>query len=139
MSINLSKWLFNIPCPIWPMIETGFNIPTIWVDSPKLTASYYKEYLGFKVIRNPFIRRRSLLLYRKKSWILVKTTDCFDYQNSINKNRYQKITLHTLKIDLEYSSLVDKVWIVKPMSTLNSNGKNFTIKDCNGIEIVYEC
>ena len=106
----------------------GFVFPTIWVDSPELTASYYKNYLGFcRIISCPI--KGTILLKNDKNWLLVKPI----LNNFVSEN--QRVKLYSKNIKDEYSFVYEKVRIVRPYSA-ESIGK-FTIKDCNGIEIEY--
>lgn len=106
----------------------GFVVPTIWVDSPELTASYYKNYLGFsRIISCPI--KGIILLKNDKNWLLVKPI----LNNFVSEDQHVK--LYTRKIKDDYSLVYDKVRIVRPYSA--ESIEKFTIKDCNGIEIEY--
>ena len=127
MSINLPKWLSYIACPNCVAMPSGFRISTIWVESTNLTALYYKEYLGFKIIfRNPMKRNRPMLIMKNRNMVLIKAIDIGKPVNS------QRLTLYFSRVDKEYSQLCRKVWLVKPMID-----NYFLMKDCNGIEIAY--
>ncbi len=109
-------------------IETSLSIPTIWVDSPELTASYYKNYLGFSwLISCPL--KGSILLKNDKNWLLIKPT----LNNFEHENQHLKLISKNIKED--YSLVYDKVRVIRPYS-LKSIEK-FIIIDCNGIEIEY--
>jgi hypothetical protein len=130
MTINLPKWLSFFLHPLVSKKHKGYTIPTILVESPSLTASYYKEYLGFKIVyRNSFKRNGSIMILKESNLVLIKAND-------INKrNDSQRLILYLRRIDLEYNHLCKKVRFVKQN---NSKSKeNFIIKDCNGIEIAY--
>ncbi len=100
MLINIPKWLFSVLYLRGPLRIHDYRITTIWVESPILTASYYKEYLGFELIfRNPMNRNSSILIKRKCNWISIKTIDSTIPINS------QKITLNFHRIDKEYYQL----------------------------------
>lgn len=108
--------------------ENSFVIPTIWVDSPELTASYYKNYLGFsKIISCPI--KGFILLKNNKNWLLVKPI----LSNFANKN--QRLKFYSKNIEEDYTLVYDKVRVIKT-NKIKSIEK-FTIKDCNGIEIEY--
>jgi hypothetical protein len=109
-------------------MEKGFVIPTIWVDSPELTASYYKSYLGFnKLISCPL--KGSVLLKKRNNWLLVKP-------NITNfEGKRQTLKFYSKDIKEDYSLICDKVRIVIPYTA--KSFEKFTIKDCNGIEIEY--
>ena len=127
MSINIRKWLSYISFPNCVVKHNGCSIPTIWVESTNLTASYYKGYLGFKIIlRNPMKRNCPILIIKNLNMVLIKPIDT---NKPINN---QRLTLYLRRIDIEYSQLSRRVWVVKPM--INND---FLVKDCNGIEIVY--
>lgn len=105
-------------------------IPTIWVESNILTASYYKQYLGFSIIfRNPLIKNGLILMTKKGNWIIIK-------KKEVDKQlRQQKLSIFLRNTQIEYSTLYNKVWVVKPFGSKDED--NFIIKDCNGIEIAY--
>ncbi len=114
-------------CPNDGIKHVAISIPTIWVESPRLTAAYYREYLGFKIIlRNPFIRNSTILIYKNRNLVRIKAIDSHKPINS------QRLTLYLQRIDIEYSQLCKKVWVIRPL--INND---FLVKDCNGIVIVY--
>lgn len=116
--------LMNNKCAM----EKGIVIPTIWVDSPELTASYYKSYLGFnKLMSCPL--KGSVLLKKRSNWLLVKP----NFANLKKENQTLRFYSKDLKED--YSLICDKVRIITPYNT--KSFEKFTIKDCNGIEIEY--
>ncbi len=127
ISISIPKWLSYISCSNCMAKHSGWIIPTIWVESTNLTASYYKEYLGFKIIlKNPIKRNCPILIIKNRNVVLIKAI------NSHNQKKNQRLTLNLRRIDIEYLLLRRKVWVVSPM--INNY---FLVKDCNGIEIVY--
>ncbi len=108
--------------------KKGIVIPTIWVDSPELTASYYQNYLGFsRIISCPI--KGTILLKNDKNWLLVKPI----LKNFVSEN--QRLKLYSKNLEEDYSLVYDKVRVIQPYK-LKSIEK-FTIKDCNGIEIEY--
>ncbi|HCT30990.1 MAG TPA: hypothetical protein DIW31_09715 [Bacteroidales bacterium] len=127
-AISFNRWLTHI---LRSKKGTAFgdcNFPTIWVDSPELTASYYKSYLGFNhIIACPL--KSSILLKKDKNWLLIKP----NAKNRQNVN--QKITICSNNLKLDYSLVFDKVRVVKPYTP--ELIEKFSIKDCNGIEIEY--
>ena len=129
-SINLLKCLSFIAYQNCTAKFNGYSIPIICVESPILTASYYKEYLGFGIIyRSPMNRNSSVLIKKNSNWVLIKPID------SKKPICNQKLVLYSHRIDKEYSQLCNKVLVVKPF---NSDLKEkFLIKDCNGMEIAF--
>lgn len=112
----------------------GYKVPIVWVESANLTASYYKEYLGFtKLFKDPFKKDQTILLWKESNLIWVKSKNVIGY----SEKRDQRVIIQTSNIEKEYSILVKKVRIAKPMLSFNRNIKTFSIFDCNGIEIVY--
>ena len=127
-SISFNKWLVHILRSKEGTALGGCNFPTIWVDSPELTASYYKSYLGFsRLISCPL--KGSILLKNNKNWLLVKP-------NMSNfESKTQRIKFFSRNLKEDYSLIYDKVRVVRPYSAKSI--EKFTIKDCNGIEIEY--
>ena len=129
-SVSIPKWLSYFSCHRCQITHTGFMIPKVWVESTNLTASYYREYLGFKIVfRNPFNKNGSILIKRKSNWVLIKTIS-----SEISANN-QRLTIYLSRIEKEYFRICSMVWVVKPYNL--GSKKMFLIKDCNGMEIVY--
>lgn len=123
----IHKW-FNHLIIFNNLNSKSFVIPTIWVDSPELTASYYKNYLGFtRIISCPI--KGSILLKNDKNWLLVKPI----LNNFVGEN--QRLKLYSKNLKDDYFLVYDKVRVIRPYSSESIS--NFTIKDCNGIEIEY--
>lgn len=123
----IHKWLSHFMKGNTSNVKS-FVVPTIWVDSPELTASYYKNYLGFiRIISCPI--KGSILLKNDKNWLLVKPI----LNNFVSEN--QRLKLYSKNVKEDYSLVFDKVRIVIPYSA--ESIEKFTIKDCNGIEIEY--
>lgn len=129
-SIHFSKWLSYILCQTSTTKHHNNFIQTIWVESAYLTASYYREYLGFSIVlRNPLKRNSQVLIKNGYNWVLIRPFDS-------NKPVYsQRINLYSHRVDLDYEQLYNKVRVIKPFH-LDSN-QNLVVEDCNGIEIVY--
>lgn len=131
MPYSTSKWMFSSLCPCLGLKKCqSYIFPTIRVESPILTASYYREYLGFSIIfRNPLNRNGSILLNRKGNLIHIKA---IEQGRTIES---QRLSLFLRFTDIEYSKLSQKVWVIKPYCSKTK--EKFIIKDCNGIEIAY--
>lgn len=129
-SVYIPKWLSLVCCQNSAADLNSNSIQTIWVESTFLTASYYKEYLGFRIVfRNPLKRNSQILLKKNRNWVFVRAIDPNKPMNN------QRLNLHLHQVDKEYSLLCNKVWIVKPFHFKSK--EKFIIKDCNGIKIVY--
>lgn len=129
MEVNgcIHKWFSHLMQGNTSNVKS-FVVPTIWVDSPDLTASYYQNYLGFsRLISCPF--NAAILLKNDKNWLLIKPI----LSNFVHEDQRLKFFSRNIKED--YSLIYDKVRVIRPY-TSNSIEK-FTIKDCNGIEIEY--
>jgi len=129
-SIHFSKWLSYLVCHTSTPKHHNNFIQTIWVESAHLTTSYYKEYLGFRIIlRNPLKRNSQVLIKKGSNWVLIRPFDS-------NKPVYsQRINLYSHRVDLDYARLYSKVWVKKPFRS--DSNQNLVVEDCNGIEIVY--
>lgn len=136
-SIHIPTLISEISSPIRVKLFKENIIQTIWVDSPKFSASYYKHYLGFtKLFRIVLGERESVLIYRQGQfvWIKLKAKSGRKVEGDWWS---QKISLRTRNISREFSQLKDKVWVVSSLTQIKNNIGSFTLKDCNGIEIVY--
>ena len=122
-----------MPCHCFALHLRDKKIPTIWVESPSLTASYYKEYLAFceikRVVRS---QKMEILLKKHNNWIWIKS---IDKQKIGNSNTVQRLSIKTSSIESEFSILSEKVRVATKFNSKTSNG--FSVEDCNGIEIVF--
>jgi len=130
--INIFRWL-TLPCSYFALYLRNEKIPTIWVESPSLTASYYKEYLDFceikRVVRS---QKMEILLKKRNNWIWIKS---IDEQEIGNSNTVQRLAIKSSSIESEFSILSEKVRVATKFNSKTSNG--FSVEDCNGIEIVF--
>lgn len=134
MLIEVPKWLIE---RTFTLNLCNKRFQTIWVESPNLTASYYREYLGFWVIlRKGNHQKMVILLYRQGNWIWLKAIE-FNKHIKTDYCQTQRITIHTRNIETEYTKLSEKARFVKPIDHKNNEKKWFAIKDCNGNEIIY--
>ncbi|NOU18684.1 MAG: hypothetical protein HOO91_14095 [Bacteroidales bacterium] len=113
------------------------KIPIIWVESSKLTSSYYKEYLGFRIITWKYNHQgMDILLKKQNNLIWIKQLD-IEKQKSIRIYQTQKITIFLSNFESEYNNLSQRVKLIKPIDKLKNKNTTFTIRECNGIDIVY--
>lgn len=131
----VSNWLNNIACPLHFTQHESKNIPEVLVESPELTASYYKEYLGFRIIKKQNRENKSFyLLENRLNFIWLAPFK--KKHEQINKP--QQIIVNTHNIESEYNYLKGKTKLVKPLTLGVKGERTFAIKDCNGIDIVYQ-
>lgn len=135
-SYTISKLFLALPFSKILMDLDNKHTIQIKVDSPALSASYYKEYLGFRVIKGTFLRRYEIIVKNGINHIIFSSMN-----ESLN---HETITIESInlnfnssEIEEEYYKIKEKVRIVAPMTLLESGKKIFEIKDCNGIKIVY--
>jgi hypothetical protein len=138
VSVCMPKWMSKILYEPYIMQKWSNKIPTVFVDSPNLTASYYREYLDFRIIlRYSSFKGKTVLLQKGKNLIWVKSIKLYDNQFDNIEFKFQKIMIYSRRIENDYTSLIDKVKLVKPLQVSGTDLKTFSILDCNGIEIVY--
>jgi hypothetical protein len=113
------------------------KIPIIWVESPKLTSSYYKEYLGFRIITGKKNNQGMDILVKKQSNLIWIKQLTIEKQKNIEIYQTQKIIIFLSNFESEYNNLLQMVKLIKPIDNLINKNTSFTIKDCNGIDIVY--
>lgn len=128
--ISHPSWLRSI---IYPTNETklsGDSIPIIWVESPILTASFYRQYLNFSLVfRNLFQKNGATLLFRKGNFVFIKAS------KQGKPIEQQKLFIFMKNTDNEYTNLLTKVVLIRPYCATGK--EKFVIKDCNGIEVAY--
>lgn len=130
----VTKWFGSICCSTDFAQSENKVIPEIQVESTELTASYYKEYLGFRIIKKQKKDSKYVVLVEKNLnfvWLTPLKTS-----NKQPKNQY--LFLNTQNIEADYNSLRDKVRLISKISSATSSSRSFTIQDCNGINIVYQ-
>ncbi len=137
VQMSICRWLCKLLCPKSFLHAMDKKIPIIWVESPKLTSSYYKEYLGFRIIiwKNNH-QGMDILLKKQNNLIWIKQLD-IEKLKCIGIYQTQKITIFLSNFESEYNNLLQRVRLVKPIDKLKNKNTSFTIKDCNGIDIVY--
>jgi hypothetical protein len=137
LSLRIPRWFMELSCPHLTAPDKSQGIQTIWVKNPILTASYYKEYLGFRTLfRKGRKKKISILLYKNGNLVWVESA-FFDDLNIDDSIQIQKITVYSKNIETDYLDLLEKVRIVKPINQIINRHKSFVVMDCNGIEIVY--
>lgn len=126
--MSIFRWLYELIF----LYVIDKKIPIIWVESPRLTSSYYKEYLGFRILTWKNNQKgMDILLKKQNNLIWIKQLD-----KSLVTKQIQKITIFLSNIESEYSNLSQRVRLVKPIDKLNNKNTFFTVRDCNGIDIV---
>ena len=137
VQMSICRWLYELIYPLSFFHIVDKKIPIIWVESPKFTSSYYKEYLGFKIIKRKNNQQgMDILLKKQNNLIWIKQLD-IEKQKSTRTNPSQKVTIFLSNIESEYNNLTQRVRLVKPFDKLKNKNTSFTIRDCNGIDIVY--
>jgi len=137
VQISIFRWLYNLLCPLSFLHVMDKKIQIIWVESPKLTSSYYKEYLGFKIITwRKNNHGMDILLKKQSNLIWIKQLD-IEKQKIIEIFQTQKITIFLSNFESEYNNLLQMVKLIKPIDNFKIKNTSFTIQDCNGIDIVY--
>lgn len=132
------RWMSKILYEPFILKRRSNSIPTIFVDSPHLTASYYREYLGFReLFRYSGFNGKSVLLQKGRNLIWVESNMFKSEQLSNTEHKFQKISIRSSMIEDEFKSLSDKVKFAKSLNASEADLKTFSILDCNGIEIVY--
>jgi hypothetical protein len=127
---NLTNWMFGLHNSVSPKQDQDKSIPVIRVESPRLTTSYYKEYLGFKVVvKYPVLSKNEFLVQKNNNLIWIKPI------GNSNISPIKKLTIYTRNIDKEYNKLFSKVRILTPNNKNLTN--SFSIIDCNGMEIEF--
>lgn len=111
------------------------DIPIVWVDSPYLSAAFYREYLGFKVIlKKSRGKGDEILVNRKGNLIWLKPLMNSGFTEKEVNN--QIVTIYSKAITNDYESVKEKVRIT---SSFNAKVEDrFSVIDCNGIEIVFK-
>jgi len=121
-----------------PKLVPAFScekIQTLWVDSPLLSASYYKEYLGFSVLFRCCRKDRGeVLIHKKGNFIRLKTFKKDSQGNG--KFQGQIVTIYSNEITNEYQSLKSRVRVKQTINPIIND--SFSLIDCNGIEVVYK-
>jgi hypothetical protein len=136
MSFNIPKWFVYLLCPLHQPKEKRKGIQTIWVENPKLTASFYKQYLGFYIVaKKNWGSNNAILIYRMGNWIWLKSA--FNQPTLSGINQEQKVTLRIRNIETEYLNGLDRLMITKHLDLSMVDRRLFIAKDCNGTEIVY--
>ena len=111
------------------------DIPVVWVESPYLSASFYREYLGFKVLLKKSREKGDEILVNRKGnliWLKPFTNSGFTEKEV----SHQIVTIYSKAITNDYESIKEKARIT---SSFNSKVEDrFSVIDCNGIEIVFK-
>jgi len=137
LSLNIPSWLADLLCATHKSSAANKRIQTIWVEQPVLTTSFYREYLGFYVIlKKGRGNEKSFLIYKLGNWIWIKSTFSVEYSTSQHKND-QRLTIYSKSVEKYYANLKAMMRVVKHIDQTMNCEKSFSIKDCNGIEIVY--
>ncbi|MHC1704450.1 MAG: VOC family protein [Tenuifilaceae bacterium] len=133
---GIAKWFEDIPCPRRLVNFIREDFPQIEVESPELTASYYKEYLGFKAFKKSIISEGEYFILNGNNIIkLISKENSNTKKSKTNNNQY--FNIYSKDIESDYQILKEKTWILEPLSLSKDGEKTFTIKDCNGINLVY--
>jgi hypothetical protein len=136
LSVNIPKWLVDLHCTFHQTTKKSKAIQTIWVENPKLTASYFKEYLGFYIVAKAGRgRNNTILIHRMGNWICIKST--LNKSTLALANQVPKVTLRIKNIEKEYLNRIGSVMMIKHLDQYMAGEKLFIAKDCNGTEIVY--
>lgn len=130
-----SSMVIKTFCPkLVPTFQSD-NIPIVWVDSPYLSAAFYREYMGFKVILKKSREKGDEILVNRKGnliWLKPFTSSGFTEKELNN----QIVTIYSKAITNDYKSIKEKVRVT---SSFDSKVEDrFSVIDCNGIEIVFK-
>lgn len=134
---------YSLLFKLWRTIQNRFKmkkmtkmgIPTIHAECTALTASYYKEYLGFKQVKQQASQCGTTYLLKDHEnylW-LSPLEDHIDSQIVSS----QRVYLLSSRIELDFAELREKVRVLQPLNANGSGRKTFTIIDCNGVELTY--
>ncbi len=133
---GITKWFEDIPCPLRFVNFIREDFPQIEVESPELTASYYKEYLGFKAFKKNIVSEGEYFIFNRNNIIKLISKENSRTKTSKTNNN-QCFFIYSKDIESDYQILKEKTWILEHISLSKDGQKTFTIKDCNGINLVY--
>ncbi len=137
VQMSICRWLYKLVSQLSFLHVIGKKNQIIWVESPKLTSSYYREYLGFRIITWKKNNQGVDILLKKQSNLIWIKQLTIEKQKIIEIYQTQKIIIFLSNFEFEYNNLLQMVRLIKPIGNLKNKNTSFTIRDCNGIDIVY--
>ena len=135
-SYRKAKWYKDLPSPRRLVNLIREDFPQIEVESPELTASYYKEYLGFKTFKKNILSQGEYFIINRNNLIKFIAKENSSTKSS-KANNNQCFFIYSKDIESDYQILKEKTWILQHLSLSKDGKKTFIIKDCNGINLVY--
>jgi uncharacterized glyoxalase superfamily protein PhnB len=116
------------------------NIETIPVERVHLTVNYYKEYLGFKLINYvPRVGKMNYALMQiQNKTILFESIDKGKVHGESNKIIDIELNYNGEQMNSLYNNYFQKVKIIKELTKTTRGTLEFTVLDCNNIQIQFK-